>query len=125
MLLGSGIMNGVVPGMVGNPGDYVFSNRGMDDVITRLMEQEPPKTKPPAPEEVIEALPRRPATAADVAAKGNCAICKDDFAEGDALRELPCHHDYHDDCIVQWLRTTGSCPVCRLVLEAREPAPDP
>lgn len=29
---------------------------------------------------------------------------------------LPCEHSFHDDCIIQWLKTNGTCPVCRFSL---------
>jgi len=28
-----------------------------------------------------------------------CAICIDEFVEGDEIRTLPCHHDFHLECI--------------------------
>ncbi|KAF9402679.1 hypothetical protein BGX21_009123 [Mortierella sp. AD011] len=28
-----------------------------------------------------------------------CAICIDEFVEGDQIRTLPCHHEYHCECI--------------------------
>jgi hypothetical protein len=43
VLFGAGLLNAAP--MVGNPGDYVFSERGLDDVVTRLMDQEQPYAK--------------------------------------------------------------------------------
>ena len=54
--------------------------------------------------------------ASDIAAHAEsaaCAVCKEDFVVGDAALRLPCAHLYHDDCIVQWLKNTGTCPICR------------
>ena len=41
MLIGNGLLMDAQR-LVGNPGDYVFSQRGLDDVVTRLMDQEQP-----------------------------------------------------------------------------------
>ncbi|GLT50136.1 hypothetical protein SLA2020_236440 [Shorea laevis] len=32
-----------------------------------------------------------------------CSICQVEYAEGDLLGKLDCIHDYHFDCIKQWL----------------------
>lgn len=30
-------------------------------------------------------------------------MCKDDYALGESVRQLPCNHLFHDSCIVPWL----------------------
>ncbi|EME46451.1 hypothetical protein DOTSEDRAFT_70447 [Dothistroma septosporum NZE10] len=49
-----------------------------------------------------------------------CAICLDDFVpadsgtEGTTVRELPCHHIFHPECVDTFLRDSSSlCPMCK------------
>jgi E3 ubiquitin-protein ligase RNF115/126 len=46
----------------------------------------------------------------DVDHAPECAICQEDFSEGDQARQLPCKHFYHDECIRPWLKQSGTCP---------------
>lgn len=43
-----------------------------------------------------------------------CAICIEEFAHGDKLRQLPCQHEFHTECIIPWLTERHSCcPLCK------------
>ena len=42
-----------------------------------------------------------------------CIVCLSEYEEGDTLRHLKCGHDFHKDCIDQWLQGNATCPVCR------------
>ncbi|KAG6794037.1 hypothetical protein NC653_004344 [Populus alba x Populus x berolinensis] len=44
----------------------------------------------------------------------SCAICLQDFKDGDSMRKLPrCGHYFHLSCLDKWLARNGSCPNCR------------
>jgi len=45
----------------------------------------------------------------------SCAICLDDFIPGESIiRELPCHHVFHSECVDTFLRENSSlCPLCK------------
>ncbi|AQK80715.1 RING-H2 finger protein ATL80 [Zea mays] len=73
----------------------------------------PQQARPPKglKKKAIDALPTAPFTAA---ASSDCAICLDEFSDGDALRVLPrCGHAFHVACVDAWLRTRATCPSCR------------
>lgn len=44
-----------------------------------------------------------------------CAICLQNYADGDMFRELPCdrRHHFHVACVDDWLKLNATCPVCR------------
>lgn len=46
----------------------------------------------------------------------SCAICKDSLFVGTVVNRLPCSHLYHPSCILPWLASRNSCPLCRYEL---------
>ncbi|KAL1561995.1 RING-type E3 ubiquitin transferase [Salvia divinorum] len=69
----------------------------------------------PAPRSAIESLKEFTITT-DSDASMLCPVCKDPFAVDSVVKVMPCEHTYHSDCIVPWLETNNSCPVCRYKL---------
>ncbi|KAH0646737.1 hypothetical protein KY284_034621 [Solanum tuberosum] len=65
----------------------------------------------PAPNEVVESLPVksynkfRRSSNDEVA---QCYICLVEYEEGDMLRTLPCHHEFHRTCVDKWLKEVHS-----------------
>ncbi|KAJ4889267.1 E3 ubiquitin-protein ligase MBR1 [Raphanus sativus] len=44
-----------------------------------------------------------------------CCICQEEYAEGDDLGTLECGHEFHKDCIKQWVMLKNLCPICKTV----------
>ena len=60
-----------------------------------------------------------PAHEAPELAEVTCAICLDDFDEGDMLNSVEqtkCCHRFHQDCLIMWLEHHDVCPICRRVM---------
>jgi len=43
----------------------------------------------------------------------SCSICMENYEPGTRIKRLPCNHEFHPDCIIPWLETNNSCPICR------------
>lgn len=46
----------------------------------------------------------------------SCSVCKEEFEKNNTLIKLPCKHNFHEDCILPWLKERNSCPTCRFEL---------
>ncbi|XP_076977535.1 E3 ubiquitin-protein ligase RNF126 isoform X3 [Tamandua tetradactyla] len=108
-----------------NPMDYAWGANGLDAIITQLLNQFENTGPPPADKEKIQALPTVPVTEEHVGSGLECPVCKDDYALGESVRQLPCNHLFHDGCIVPWLEQHDSCPVCRKSLTGQNTATNP
>lgn len=51
-------------------------------------------------------------TAGEGLACEQCAVCLEQYSMGQELKQLPCSHFFHTDCIEQWLSTVSmNCPL--------------
>jgi len=101
----------------------------------------------PATEEIVDNLPREVlqerclllsvayiALATDIRSflapllDKDCAVCKEQFQlhtedpEEQIVVTLPCMHPFHEPCILPWLKSSGTCPVCRWVASILSPS---
>ncbi|XP_071733105.1 E3 ubiquitin-protein ligase CIP8 [Rutidosis leptorrhynchoides] len=106
---------------IGNPGDYVDA-AGYEALLQTLAESDngSKRGSPPAAKSAVEGLPTVEVIVNDSEV---CAICKDKVFnnEKEVVKQLPCGHMYHQDCIVPWLGSRNTCPICRFELPTDDP----
>lgn len=73
-------------------------------------------TEPFAPQDPALATTTTKGEALSETAQGKAKATDESNTNSGVAIELPCHHDFHDDCIIMWLKTSGTCPVCRYAL---------
>ncbi|KAH0909979.1 hypothetical protein HID58_033300 [Brassica napus] len=42
-----------------------------------------------------------------------CCICQEEYSEGEDMGALECGHDFHSQCIKEWLKQKNLCPICK------------
>ena len=88
-------------------------------------QQQAPQTikPPPASNRAIRTLPTVTVAPEDLVDENNreCCICFESHHLKDRVVRLPCAHIYHPPCIVDWLRRSCTCPVCRYELPTDDP----
>lgn len=101
----------------GNSGNYLDAT-DFEALLEHLAETDSSRRgAPPAAVSFVNSLPRivvneEHAKQDDLA----CAICKDLLSVGIEVIQMPCLHLYHPFCILPWLSTRNSCPLCRYEL---------
>ncbi|KAJ7597444.1 hypothetical protein C8J56DRAFT_920075 [Mycena floridula] len=106
----------------GRMGDYVFNQEALDQIITQIMANDNSNRPVPATEEIVDNLPREVLEAGSAMLEKDCAVCKEQFQIGtedpdeQVVVTLPCKHPFHEPCILPWLKSSGTCPVCRHAL---------
>mmetsp|Transcript_24279 Transcript_24279/g.47218 ORF Transcript_24279/g.47218 Transcript_24279/m.47218 type:complete len:448 (+) Transcript_24279:50-1393(+) len=66
--------------------------------------------------ETISALPR--VTWAPQSKCSECALCLEEYTEGEEILKLSCNHLFHEGCIGPWLVKSLSCPLCQKEVSA-------
>ncbi|KAJ8909168.1 hypothetical protein NDN08_005861 [Rhodosorus marinus] len=51
--------------------------------------------------------------AGEAGASFECSICITEVDPGDKMRILPCLHQFHSECVDQWLLANAKCPTCK------------
>ncbi|NXS57562.1 PJA2 ligase, partial [Brachypteracias leptosomus] len=74
------------------------------------------QAQPPAAQETIDGLPQIIMTDGHNGQEQSCTICCSEYVRDEIITELPCHHLFHRPCVILWLQTSGTCPICRHVL---------
>lgn len=104
---------------IGNPEDYVDA-ADYEALLQNLAESDGGRRgAPPAAKSAVLELPTVEISSEQEAIV--CAICKDVVNVGETATKLPCAHLYHGNCIVPWLGSRNSCPVCRFELPTDDP----
>ncbi|KAF1850765.1 uncharacterized protein K460DRAFT_272924 [Cucurbitaria berberidis CBS 394.84] len=107
---------GLLGGAGGQMGDFVYSQEGLDRIVSQLMEQTATSNAPgPATQNDIDALPRKNITEDMLGPEhtAECSICMDDVNVGEQVTVLPCKHWFHHQCVSAWLAEHDTCPHCR------------
>ncbi|KAF7715548.1 Zinc finger RING-type domain-containing protein [Penicillium ucsense] len=97
-------------------GDAVYSQEELDRVISQLIDHaQQGNGPPPAPESIINSLPKKKVTPEMVGTDGkaDCSICMESVELNTEVTVLPCDHWFHFDCIKLWLSQHNTCPHCR------------
>ena len=42
-----------------------------------------------------------------------CSICLLKYKKSDIIKELPCNHIFHKNCILKWMEKSNVCPICK------------
>ncbi|XP_052263396.1 E3 ubiquitin-protein ligase RNF181-like isoform X2 [Dreissena polymorpha] len=71
---------------------------------------------PPASKKVVENLPTSVISNSEAALERKCPVCIANFDLDEEVKQLPCQHKFHTDCILPWLAKVNSCPLCRYEL---------
>eukprot|EP01063_Lacrimia_lanifica_P038648 TRINITY_DN8266_c0_g2_i5.p1 TRINITY_DN8266_c0_g2~~TRINITY_DN8266_c0_g2_i5.p1 ORF type:complete len:264 (+),score=24.95 TRINITY_DN8266_c0_g2_i5:1069-1860(+) len=100
------------------PHQHPAGGAGLDSLLHHLFmrhQQAEDGLPPPAAPETLQALRHFHADASHTSE--SCTVCRDSYAVGDELAQMPCGHMYHTACLMPWLRRTNTCPTCRATLE--------
>lgn len=123
MFLSRGLRPRTTSGLLDLIIEYLAAENYEDDfeqIINQIMQNDPNKYgNPPASKKSVEALEKYTIDENKLKSFGEentCSVCKDEFEIGSTCLSMPCKHNFHEDCLLPWLKERNSCPVCRYEL---------
>jgi E3 ubiquitin-protein ligase RNF115/126 len=100
------------------------NDQQLENLLNYLMMNDPNRYgNPPASKKVVDELERVKLTEENIKEYKalNCPLCMEDCNLDDMLLKLKCGHGYHENCILEWLKITNTCPICRDELLTDDP----
>ncbi|XP_073445305.1 uncharacterized protein [Dendrobates tinctorius] len=101
--------------------NIVRRQQGMRRPMSQVQPQAPPAQNSAYQEQMysqpsrrtlqIDTFPTRTITSQEDI--GSCVICMTEYETGEQVTMLPCNHNYHRCCILPWLQSNPTCPLCR------------
>ncbi|KAL3745993.1 hypothetical protein ACJRO7_015015 [Eucalyptus globulus] len=52
---------------------------------------------------------------------GCCSICLEELDGENKVIKIPCSHSFHFRCIIKWLKSNNSCPLCHSKVQVEDP----
>ncbi|GAA0176208.1 ubiquitin-protein ligase [Lithospermum erythrorhizon] len=100
-----------------------FLGQGSQQSILQLNENDSNRRgAPPASKAAVEDLPDIMITEELLDSDSIvCGVCQNSLNPGQVVKQMPCMHLFHNDCILRWLQERNSCPVCRFQLPTDDP----
>ena len=111
--------NGLNNFLLNHINDHQFEN--FINILTALNLQH--KGNPPASERAINNLKKVEINEKNINEfnEQTCNVCLDNFIKGQISIQLDCGHNFHEHCIIHWLKMRNTCPICRHELESNDP----
>jgi Ring finger domain len=92
-------------------------------MLNGIMTGSTPEGPPPASKASIEAL-KVVNREKEQNEEAECVVCLEKLFEKEkeelVVKEMPCGHRYHGECIDKWLHMRRSCPMCRYKMPREE-----
>jgi hypothetical protein len=100
----------------GQQGDYFFGGAEQFNALLHALMQGGGggrRASPPASAAAVAGLADVVLDAEGLASSANsdCSVCLENFAVGDVVKQLPCRHTFHPQCLLPWLKEHNSWSV--------------
>lgn len=105
---------------------YISTDKEAPVEEVPVIAQLPRRNSEPTPTTPVGSIAMDPPGTLQAFKQPTCAICLDDFVPNSTtVKELPCRHIYHPECIDELLRDHSSlCPVCKAKVLPRGYCPE-